>query len=177
MDNIIQKTIILARWVKDISWSDQYANERVVIQKGEDTPNIGREPHAYIWYIINNYDKLKGVYFFLQDDPRDHCPNIHDEITNTKGDFRWFGNRDNLTCNMNGAPHDRVNITKFLEECGIEYDKPNITFNGCCLFMITADKIKEHEVEYYEKILKAIESVPRGEYAFERCLGLIFNGQ
>ena len=75
---------------------------------------------------------------------------------------------------MNGNPHDNVDITKFLGECGIDYKEETITFNGCCLFMLSAELIKEHTKEYYQRILKAIGSVHKGEYAFERCVKIIF---
>jgi hypothetical protein len=167
-------TIVLAKYKEDTSWADAY-DSVFVVEKGVHLPNEGREPTSYLWYIMENYDSLEGKYFFLQGDPRDHCPGIAKELGNTEGDFRWFSERANYTCDMMGRPHDNVDLRAFLNACGIEYDKNNITFTGCCLFMISADKLKSKPKEYYQKVYDAVVNTPRGAYAFERTLELIFN--
>lgn len=171
----MKSTLVVARHNENTSWTkDCKADNIVIIQKDVDVPNKGREPASYLYYIIQNYDNLEGVYFFSQGFPFDHCPNFIEELNNTEGDFRWFSNRNNLTCKMNGHPQDNIDITRFLKECDIEYNKDTITFNGCCLFMLSTELIKKHPKQYYEKILNAVYNVPKGEYCFERCVEIIW---
>lgn len=170
-----RRTIVVAQYKEDLSWTEPYKEDVVVIKKKREIPNIGREPYSYIWYILQNYDNLEGKYFFLQGNPLDHCPGLAQELSNTEGDFRWFSDRSNLVCDLMGRPHDSVNIQKFLQSCGITYNHNTITFTGCCLFMLSAQRIKSKPREYYALILNAITSTHRGEYAFERCVGILFN--
>lgn len=164
--------IVLAVHKENIDWAEQYSP--IVIVKDKDVPNVGREPLSYMWYIIQNYNKLEGKYFFLQGDPRDHLPNYEEELSNTDGDFRWLGNRKGFRCDMMARPHDNVDIKSFLEEIGIKYPHEEITFNGCCLFMVSAERIKQRPKEFYQKVYDVLMKGERREYAFERCVGLIF---
>lgn len=168
------RNIIVARYKEDYTWTFPY--ERVtIIQKGEDLPNKGREPSSYLHFIINNYDSLEGKYFFLQGDPRDHCPGLASELANVEGEFRWFSDRGPHECNLNGRPHDNVDIKKFLELCDLPYSNNTITFMGCCLFMVSAERIRERPKEFYENMYNIIMNTNnRYEYAFERCVGIIF---
>ena len=173
MDRKLSKTIVVAKYKEDLSWLGDI--HHVVIEKDKDVPNIGREPSSYVWYILQNYESLDGVYFFLQGDPRDHCPNIMQELSNTEGEFRWFSNRGPFKCDMMARPHDNVNISLFLERIDIEYQQAEIQFMGCCLFMVTGDKLKTRPKEFYQKLYDVLMKNDRSEYAFERCIGLIFN--
>ena len=56
----------------------------VILNKGPELdleneiflPNIGRESHSYLWYIITNYDTLPDIVVFTQADISDHhCGN------------------------------------------------------------------------------------------------------
>lgn len=172
----MNNTIIVAHYKDDISWTSEYSN-LVLLQKGVYIDNLGREPSTYVKYIVSNYDKLIGSYLFLQGNPLDHIDNS--QIVFTKLPFYWLPtkNRTNLVCTMNGNPHDNVDIRKFLSDIGIPYDKNEIMFNGCCLFEVTADRIKERPKEFYEKLLEVLMRDEKACYAFERCVKLIFGGE
>lgn len=75
--------LIIARYNEDISWSEYFKDKRVVLDKsgiegnGLDKnwiflPNVGREGHSYLFYIIQNYHNLPEGMVFTQGDPSDH---------------------------------------------------------------------------------------------------------
>ncbi len=77
--------LVIARHGEDISWSDGYP--RVIYNKGEKIaglanreqvmlPNVGREAHAYLTYIIETYDHLPDYVMFCQGNIKDHVGDI-----------------------------------------------------------------------------------------------------
>lgn len=174
MDKSIPKTIVIARYNESMDWYSSLANV-VVVQKDRDLPNIGREPSSYVWYILNHWGTLNGIYFFLQGDPRDHCSDLYHRLMVNTPEFEWFSNRDNLECDLMGRPHDNVDIAEFLQRIGIEYTAPTIKFHGCCLFKVSTDTIKARPKEFYANLYDVLMEDKRWEYAFERCVGIIFN--
>lgn len=76
--------IVIARYNKDISWSDMYKSIRTVYEKSHNDsisnsysdsvvaitlPNVGRESHTYLHHIVTNYDDLADITIFTQDGP------------------------------------------------------------------------------------------------------------
>lgn len=74
--------IVVAHYNEDVSWLNQYqGNNLHVYSKGNPPrinctlhilPNIGRESHTYLRYIVENYDNLPDVVFFTQGSIREH---------------------------------------------------------------------------------------------------------
>jgi hypothetical protein len=77
---------IVARYNEDISWTDSLSPDRIIYNKGDPStlstaqpsevttlPNMGRESHTYLTYIIENYDNLPDVCVFTQGNIADHC--------------------------------------------------------------------------------------------------------
>ena len=65
------KIIVIAKYNEDINWSNNYDNV-VVVQKGRDLPNKGREASSYLWWIIKNYNDIPEKVHFLQGNPFAH---------------------------------------------------------------------------------------------------------
>jgi hypothetical protein len=75
--------IVIAHYNESLDWLNPYAQNCNVYSKGEPAkasqiyrhqqslPNIGRESHTYLTYIVNNYSSLPPHLLFLQG-------NIHD---------------------------------------------------------------------------------------------------
>lgn len=71
--------LVVARYEEDLSWIptlDLEITNTVVYNKGSEKvfpfpcevkslPNFGREPHTYFTHIINNYNSLKDITFFI----------------------------------------------------------------------------------------------------------------
>ena len=70
--------VVIARYQEDVSWANGLPN--CIIYNKSDTipqtvhpiiqlPNVGREGHTYLYYIITNYDHLPNYSVFLQGFP------------------------------------------------------------------------------------------------------------
>lgn len=67
-----QNLIVVARFQEDINpWINDFKNQVVVYNKHSGPnllPNVGREAHTYLHFIIDNYHKLPDVTVFCQGD-------------------------------------------------------------------------------------------------------------
>jgi hypothetical protein len=71
------RELVVARYNEDIEWLDSYPFNKfpiVIYEKGSKhstkhrtikLPNVGRDYHSYLTYIITNYDNLPDVVLFL----------------------------------------------------------------------------------------------------------------
>lgn len=76
--------IVVARYNEDLTWLKPYADVVHIQNKGDERtipdvfrsrktlPNIGREAHSYLDYIISNYDDLPKNILFIQGNIEDH---------------------------------------------------------------------------------------------------------
>lgn len=85
-DSINIFKLVIARYNEDISWSNIYAGNRIIYNKGSKmdnsilTPgdvyreisNVGRESDTFLNYIIENYENLPSYVCFSQDSLNDH---------------------------------------------------------------------------------------------------------
>ena len=79
-------TIVIARYNENLEWLIPYNDSAIIFNKGEHNmppfkkvkrlPNIGREGHTYLRYIIDNYDNLPDKVTFLQGDSFSHNSTI-----------------------------------------------------------------------------------------------------
>lgn len=82
--------VVIARYKEDVNWVKNLELPYLIINKGPPIQDIdiqnnsisvpnsieGREAHSYLWYIVDNYDKLPDKVIFLQADPFEHQPDI-----------------------------------------------------------------------------------------------------
>jgi hypothetical protein len=85
--------IVVARYNEDVEWVNEFSDSKFnlkIYNKGEDNisvdaiklENLGRDPHTFITYIIDNYNDLPDYVVFLQGNPFDHQKNVIDVIKN-----------------------------------------------------------------------------------------------
>ena len=95
-------TLVIAKYKEDVSWIKYVKNWNIyIINKDEnhqgifnlDLPNIGRESHSYLTYIVNSWDNLDDHICFFQGNPFDHAPHCIEQINKFTGDvdFLDFG--------------------------------------------------------------------------------------
>lgn len=78
-DSAASWKVVVARYAEDLSWLRIFRGEEVeIINKGAELPwkgvgwtehnamNVGREAHSYLWWVVENYDRLPDVCFFTQ---------------------------------------------------------------------------------------------------------------
>lgn len=131
------RTYIIAKYKEDTAWADDL--NKVIITKDVELPNEGREVSSYLYFIINNYDSLKGNYVFCQGNPYDHDP-----------DFPEL--RENIyTSDLNGSPdHPGLEIEKLAKM--LELDIPDkLQFKPGAQFEVSAEQIKKRPLNWYKK--------------------------
>lgn len=84
----MKNKIVVARYNEPTDWLDKINQNKydiLIYNKGEGTvkfeiqklPNIGRESHTYLTYIVDNYENLTDFTIFLQANPFDHLGNLN----------------------------------------------------------------------------------------------------
>jgi hypothetical protein len=192
--------VVVARYNESLDWLSIFDPARVhVYNKGnpldcpytvKSLPNIGREAHTYLQYIIDNYEHLPSVVFFTQG-------TVHDHGVKTSADY-IFNNYINIL-NHSHPLHDP--ITKHLTDGRIKAWKGDLVpargdihefartyvqkpipdpacIFWCAIFSVSRERIRSRPLEYYKKLI----SIPELLYTncevahyFERLWYYIFN--
>jgi hypothetical protein len=149
-------TVIIARYNEDITWSKGL--NTFIVQKDEHLPNKGMETSSYFWYIIENYNSLKGVYKFRQGNIKDHKIGVFDH-----------------ECDLDGSPHHPgLPIREIANKIGLKL--PNtLQFTAGAMFDVTAKQIKERDLDWYKNAYKVSIEHPQAPWVFERLWKYIFN--
>lgn len=181
--------VVISRFAADTSWVNKLpvGVSFDIFNKGNDLdsmiklPNIGRESHTYLYYIIKNYDKLPENICFLQDNPFDHSPNVLNNINK----FLDSGSDKNFTylseniikCDMDGRPHHSgLKIGEFLNKIGLVVSNDIVEFGAGAQFIVDKKSILKHDISFYEKTISYLNNInPSEAYVLERIWGIIFN--
>ena len=166
--------IIICRYNENLSWIDKFIDNVVVYNKGEDISydhikltNMGREGHAYLYHIVNNYDNLSDYNIFLQGNPHDHNSNIDNVIynyfnENNLPEFEFLSNLKLETDFLAIREPYMSQYKNFHETYRIlfgEYPEENHSFvfgaNG--LFAVCKDRIRKRPKEFYQNLLDCFE--------------------
>lgn len=186
------KTIIIARYSENLEWLKNisplhnikiYNKGDPIIYNCENVPNVGRECHSYLKYIVDNYNELDGLYCFMQGNPFDHCPN------HTEEDLIEFINSieycDTFTpisgifyiCDKDGYPHHpHLNVGYYANAFNIDIPE-SIKFTPGAQFIINSQLIKKRPLQFYNDLLSDVSQDynPPGAYILERLWCYIFN--
>jgi hypothetical protein len=202
--------IVISRYNESLAWLDFLTEEQkahvLVYNKGPDDisfpvneklPNVGREGHTYLWYIIQNYDRLPEQVIFLQADPFDHfkfeAKNMSNVLNNWIRQVKWNGITSGSLVREFGFDVSRtfrigeykgflyrskMNFGEWWDHfIGKDVGHPEIIHrNGC--FGVSRDLIRTRDVEYYKKILDdvSVHNNPESGHYLERSWHYIFNG-
>jgi len=188
------KVAILSRYQEnDNSWynilKDRYDNI-IVFNKfdGENKlPNIGREGHTYLYYIVNHYENLPEELLFSQYSPLDHFnklnpsnnrgtnhvndflnSHLYDFICIRPTDYDLFVRKRKIEWlnNFNELYNTNSNINKIIS-------------TGACLngiFRVSREAILKHDIHFY---IRGLDMLSRGKnpnegFFFERAWKYIF---
>ncbi len=183
--------IVVARYKEDISWLDGYKHVKIYNKHSGPNilPNIGKESHTYLQYIIENYYNLPEIVFFTQGTISDH----------TQRDVSYFINiKENHSTELlidkdvmrdldeNGHTLDRENATRgnlgfqdwFKKNINNDVsDFDNLKWFVHAIFSVRRHKIESRPIEYYKNLILQIQPTqnPEEGYFFERSWYYIFN--
>jgi hypothetical protein len=173
------KTLVVAQYKENVEWAfNPVGVEPHIVQKDVDVPNVGREPFSFLWYIISNYHKLEGEYYFVQGNPFDHCPDLLKELELPTTSFRWLGKgQERYVSDGNGNPHHsglpvEDVCCRLTNRCGVNHY--NFTPGG--QFAVTADIIKKKPLHYYllAMTIMAENDFKTSPWVFERIWEEVF---
>lgn len=182
--------IVVARYNED-PWSWLPKDDYVIVYNkalGGDLPNIGREAHTYLTYIVENYDNLPDVVFFTQGAPDHTGGNSIEYFTNitgncsqnfhvTKGPSYQFSDDGHLhwdvldQCPMNFYDW----FIKYVDE-NVDPRDDIVWYMGAT-FSVAKSKILSRSRDYYQNLLEQFpnHSNPELAHFFERSWYYIFN--
>lgn len=189
----MKKVAILAKYKEQNHfWRDLLSeNYEVLIYNkfdGENLlPNVGREGHTYLHYIVENYNNLPDEILFSQYDPSDHFSG--NRKIHFSDAMKIFLNKNLINfCGIRACDFDlivrkrKIDWIEFSKEFFGKFEHEKIlelvacgaTLNG--VFRVTKDSILKHDISLYKK---AVEMLSRGSdpyegYYFERMWKFIF---
>jgi len=190
---------IIARYNEDLQWTNRLFN-CIIYNKGHHNintqhpvitlPNVGREGHTYLHYIIHNYDSLEDYTVFLQGNPFDHSPfliqDIHKLIndiytykchipycTLSKNIYRITTQYDE---NENNYGHPIVQKIYPILFGGKNRDHRSFLFGAGAQFIVSKQTILSRPKQFYETMYKLLDHsiCPIEGYGIERLWTLIF---
>lgn len=178
--------LVISRYNEDISWSDCFKGRRIIYDKSDDVidsseyvklPNVGREGHTYLHYIVENYNDLPRAIVFTQGDPSDHVYNMDYFINNVDVLLREKPNMylplSNKSVTMENM-HDPWDVHMPLSNYWVKIfrEPPPIHYNCffCGIFYTTRALIHRHPLKFYQNMLELMnkENQPYFGYILER---------
>ena len=90
--------VIICRYNENLDWVNKIEIPFLIINKGKrnlnfskeaiiNLPNIGRESHSILHFLIHYYDTLPLKSIFIQGDPFEHYPEIIDQLNDNINSF------------------------------------------------------------------------------------------
>lgn len=190
----MKKIAVLSRYKEiDTLWENIVSKnyEKVIVYNkylGENLlPNLGRESHTYIHYIIENYNNLPDEILFSQYDPRDHFR--YSKGTSVEDSMNIFLSKSFLdfqgikACDFDNIVRSRkikwLTFSKSLFGGEID-DKAyqllacGATLNG--IFRVSKNAILRNDISLYKKALEMLSGSinPDEGFYFERIWKFLF---
>jgi hypothetical protein len=182
------KRIVVARFNENLDWLNEikFHGDILIINKGEriesrfktiEVQNVGFEANSYLSYIINNYNNLTDITYFLQGNPYDHCDRseLSEALRADHISFCPVG-RDHNIVHSNGEPN-HPGLDKELKKIWntlfnvLPPDKWHFFFGA--QFGVNKKLIRRRGLYFYRKALDAIKT-KEDACAIERIWQYIF---
>lgn len=170
-----EKAIIISRYNEMLDWMSMIdmSWDVYIYNKGspdffpayKHLPNIGREGHTYLSYILEFYDNLPPHNVFLQGDAFPvHVPNLEYELNHLPYiNYQGMGNCHFAVRGVYPPPHMTAyyncNISpkqlyeEYLGQDANKVEHINYTFYACACFYVHKNNILRHPRQVYQKLL------------------------
>ncbi len=189
--------LVVARYREDLRWLKRVPHSlRITVydKSGEASdglplPNVGREAHTYLHHIVERYDDLADLTFFVQGKPFDHVPDLHrilrraaEGIEKVDG-FRWYGfvidedDRTGARLFQSWSKNPDRELLDMEGFCRALWPGPTpdcFPFYPGAHFAVTADAIRRNPRSFYAKALNLAVDHPNGAHCFERTWDRVF---
>jgi hypothetical protein len=166
--------LVVARFNEPIAWVAQHRGiwNVQVVEKGVDLPNVGREASSYLWWILQNYERLKqgDRIAFVQGNPYDHCPQFDTYLRSAV----MLGPM--LTCDAQGWPNHGGLAKSLARGCEIlgRQVPEEITFVAGAQFVVTASQIHDRTLQQYQALYDWTMEDADAPWSCERLWSEIF---
>ncbi|BCM89644.1 hypothetical protein IAD21_01491 [Abditibacteriota bacterium] len=199
---MISVELVVAHYGESLAWLRKTPGSlrRTVLDKNPDMafpdaialPNIGREAHSYLHFLVSRYDSLSDVTVFCQGHPFDHAFDFHTTLRQivqspeTVNDFLWLGhiidtddarghtlfrgwskNEDGHELDMNGFHRALFGI-----EGPAEY-----TFKLGAQFAVTQTLVRSRPLDFWKQAREVAMNFPDAAHCFERTWDRVFGVQ
>lgn len=158
-----QMTMVVARYNENLDWLKTIPCKFIVFNKGRNNlskwiknqvklPNIGREAHTYLTFIVDNYDNLPDYTIFVQGNPFIHQRELLKNIEEFKGGVDFFP----LTKIYKGGRHGLSRTERRIAELARKIFVPeikNFHFPNGAQFIVSKNGLLFHTKLTYQKIL------------------------
>lgn len=170
--------VVVAKYNEDTSWTEDLKYDFILYNKNpgdvhlfeNNLPNVGRESHTFMTYIVDNYDNLPSYIAFVQGNPFDHCNDVIDQINSFdfKSEFKALGRISKYSMEYEGIDNEVQNFGKHMG-FGISFPLYNVPG---AQHIVSRRIIKQRPVEFYKEIqsLTAKDAYPQSALDFEKTL-------
>lgn len=174
--------VVVAKYNEDTSWTKNLKYDSIIYNKNQEDdhlfehnlPNVGRESHTFMTYIVDNYDNLPSYIAFVQGNPFDHCNDIVDQINNFdfKSEFKELGRVSKYSMEYEGIDNE---VQNFGNHMGFSISFPLYNVSGA-QHIVSRRIIRQRPVEFYKEIqsLSATGVYPQSGLDFEKTLFQIY---
>ena len=201
--NAMEYAIVVARYNEDIEWVNKDDNV-IIYDKGSSfeilsgiiyrLPNIGKEPHSYLNYIIDNYNNLPDIVVFTQGFIEDHnFSGLSDleYLHKLKKEASLHGYSQNFSKNIHNANNYNFRLPIFKNrnlfpskyafgkwfEISLNTKFPtDVYFYPAAIFAVSKSYILSRNINFYKKLLLNFHTKDdEVSHYFERSWMYIFN--
>lgn len=176
--------LVVARHQEDVGWLDKLPAgwTPMVVEKGTDVPNMGREATSYLWAIEMLYDRLVDfdIVAFVQGDPFDHCSDLIEKLEAIsrqylQGSYKDLGDDERVTFGDGSSDHPGIPVRAAYEKWTGNKWPGNVRFSPGAQFATTGAKIKRQPVSWYRQLAEVV-SEGAGPWVIERLWRTLFLG-
>lgn len=187
---IINFNLVVAHYNENLDWLKETKIDKAIFHKGSNSPygtklpNIGREAHTYLYYIVENYNNLKDYTIFCQGNPFDHFKDMLSFLNNLPllenikkyQDIFALTHDSIATDDRSGRPHCYPPV-----ELGKESDRlfsnifKEFPFTPGAQFVVPRQNLLNRSKEFYEKCLTADWTYLHMPVVYERLWLKIFD--
>lgn len=169
--------LVVARYQEDVSWLDglHAGWEPLIVTKGVDVPNEGREGASFAWALQHLYDH-DGLIACVQGSPFDHCPYLMADLDLPVDSFQWLGDPSYLA-DGDGCPwHPGLPVRQKHEEWACGEWVGQVWFAAGGQFIVTGETVRKRPVGFY-KTLQEEACIGQTPWTLERLWEGIFDGE
>lgn len=165
--------VVVARYKESVQWLDNFILpshevrffiydkdpttpfETQVKYQYEILPNVGREAHTYLYYIITNYDNLADEILFLQGNPFDHEKKWerYQNFIDGKADYTKYKTFDIVSTQKHFFQHGSQYTKLYKYMFGSDVEAPHtFEFSSGAQYIVKKEAILNRPLEFWKKL-------------------------